>query len=118
MSVCVYSVFMLFYMQVAALRRADPRSRIPTDCKKSRNWKCGWGSTKRCRAIDRYWFRDDDFQMKYEHNRKHLLQCDLCFNDLLKRIRTYTEEYVEMFQDDLTTHTVVLLGKIFLYSAM
>jgi hypothetical protein len=32
MSVCVYSVLVLFYVQVAALRRADPRPRSPTDC--------------------------------------------------------------------------------------
>jgi hypothetical protein len=30
--VCVYSVFVLFCVQVEALRRADPRPRSPTDC--------------------------------------------------------------------------------------
>jgi hypothetical protein len=30
-SVCVYSVFVLFCVQVAALRRAHPRPRNPTD---------------------------------------------------------------------------------------
>jgi hypothetical protein len=34
MSACVYSVFVLFCMQVAALRRADPGPRNPTDCVK------------------------------------------------------------------------------------
>jgi hypothetical protein len=32
MSVCVYSVFVLSYVQVAALRWADLPSRSPTDC--------------------------------------------------------------------------------------
>jgi hypothetical protein len=30
--VCVYSVFALSCVQVAALRRADPPSRCPTEC--------------------------------------------------------------------------------------
>jgi hypothetical protein len=34
MSVCVYSVFVLSYVQVAALRRADPPSKESTDCVK------------------------------------------------------------------------------------
>jgi hypothetical protein len=34
MSVCVYSVFVLFFVQVAALRWAEPRPRSPTDCVK------------------------------------------------------------------------------------
>jgi hypothetical protein len=32
MSVCIYSVFVLFCVKVAALRRADPPPRSPTDC--------------------------------------------------------------------------------------
>jgi hypothetical protein len=32
MSVCVYSVFVLFYVKAAALRRADHHSSSPTDC--------------------------------------------------------------------------------------
>jgi hypothetical protein len=31
MSACVYSVFVFSCVQVAALRRADPRPRSPTD---------------------------------------------------------------------------------------
>jgi hypothetical protein len=34
MSLCVYSVFMLSCVQVAALRWADPRPRSPADCVK------------------------------------------------------------------------------------
>jgi hypothetical protein len=34
MSVCVYPVFVLFCVYVAALQRADPRPRSPTDCVK------------------------------------------------------------------------------------
>jgi hypothetical protein len=38
MSVCVYSVFVLFYVQVAALRRAYPHPKGLTECvKRSRN---------------------------------------------------------------------------------
>jgi hypothetical protein len=33
-NVCVYFVFVLLRVQVAALRRADPRLRSPTDCVK------------------------------------------------------------------------------------
>jgi hypothetical protein len=32
--VCIYAVFVLSCVQVAALRRADPRARSPTDCVK------------------------------------------------------------------------------------
>jgi hypothetical protein len=32
--VCIYSVFVLSCVQVAALLRADPRPRSPTDCVK------------------------------------------------------------------------------------
>jgi hypothetical protein len=40
MSVCVYSVFVLSCVQVAALRWADPPSKVSYRlCKKSRNWK-------------------------------------------------------------------------------
>jgi hypothetical protein len=34
MSVCVYSVFVLYCVQVAALRLAVSRARSPTDCVK------------------------------------------------------------------------------------
>jgi hypothetical protein len=34
MSVCIYSVFALFCVQVAALRQADPHQRRPIDCVK------------------------------------------------------------------------------------
>jgi hypothetical protein len=34
MSVCVYSVFMLFCVYVAALPLVDPHPRSPTDCVK------------------------------------------------------------------------------------
>jgi hypothetical protein len=34
MSVCVYSVFVLSCVQVAALRQTDPCPRSPTDCVK------------------------------------------------------------------------------------
>jgi hypothetical protein len=34
MCVCVYSMFVLSYVQVAALRRADPPPKCPTDCVK------------------------------------------------------------------------------------
>jgi hypothetical protein len=34
MSVCIYSVFVLSCVQVAALRRANPPSKSPTDCVK------------------------------------------------------------------------------------
>jgi hypothetical protein len=53
MSVCVYSVFVLSCVQVAALLGLMPRPRSPTDCKRSRNRKNGQGPAKGCRAIDR-----------------------------------------------------------------
>jgi hypothetical protein len=53
MSVCIYSVFVLSYVQVAALRRADPSSKESYRlCIGSRNWNSGQGPTKGCRAID------------------------------------------------------------------
>jgi hypothetical protein len=52
MSVCVYSVFVLFCVWVAALRRTDHTSK---ECKKRlRNWRKGQGPTKGCRAIDEW----------------------------------------------------------------
>jgi hypothetical protein len=54
MSVRVYSVFMLSYVQVAALRRADTSSKESYRlCKSSRNCKSGQGPTQVSRAIDR-----------------------------------------------------------------
>jgi hypothetical protein len=54
MSGCVYSVFVLFCVQVAALRRADPPSKESYRlCKKSRNRKIGRASTKGCKALDK-----------------------------------------------------------------
>jgi hypothetical protein len=45
--VCVYSVFVLFCVQVAALRRADTLSKVSYRlCKRSRNSKGGQGPTK------------------------------------------------------------------------
>jgi hypothetical protein len=55
MSVCVYSVFVLSCMYVAALRRADPPSKESYRmCIGLRNWKSGQGPTKGCRAIDEW----------------------------------------------------------------
>jgi hypothetical protein len=54
MSVCVYSVFVLSCVQVAALRRADPPSKEPYRlCKRLRNRKCGQGPKRDCRAVGR-----------------------------------------------------------------
>jgi hypothetical protein len=54
MSVCVYSVFLLSCMQVAALRRADPPSKESYRlCQRSRNWKSGHSLIKGCTAIER-----------------------------------------------------------------
>jgi hypothetical protein len=50
----IYSVFVLSCVQVAALRRADPRPRRPSDSvKRSRNWKSGQGPSTGCRTIGR-----------------------------------------------------------------
>jgi hypothetical protein len=49
---CVYSVFVLPSVQVAALRRADHLSKESYRlCKKLQNWRWGQGPTKECRAI-------------------------------------------------------------------
>jgi hypothetical protein len=54
MFVCVYSVFVLFCVQVAALRQADPQSKESYRlCIGLRNWKIGQGP-KGCRAIEKY----------------------------------------------------------------
>jgi hypothetical protein len=51
--VCVYSLFVLSCVQVAALRRADPPSKGSYWlCKRSRKWKSGQRLTKGCRVID------------------------------------------------------------------
>jgi hypothetical protein len=56
MSVCVYSVFVLFCVLIAALWRADPPSKESNGlCIGLRNWKSDQGPTKDCRAIDRVW---------------------------------------------------------------
>jgi hypothetical protein len=53
MSLCVYSVFVLSCVQVAALRQADPRSKeYYRLCKKIEKLKKRQGQTKDCRAID------------------------------------------------------------------
>jgi hypothetical protein len=53
LSVCVYSVFVLFCVLVAALRHADPPSNESYRlCKRLRNWKSGQGLTKGCRATE------------------------------------------------------------------
>jgi hypothetical protein len=50
--VCIYSVFVLSCVQVAALRRADPPSKESYWlCIRLSNWKSGQGPTKGCRAI-------------------------------------------------------------------
>jgi hypothetical protein len=47
MSVCVYSVFVLFCVQVAAFRPADPPSEESYSlCIGLRNWKSDQGPTK------------------------------------------------------------------------
>jgi hypothetical protein len=52
--VCVYSVFVLFCVQVAALRLADlPSKEAYRLCTRLRNWKSRQGPTKYCRAIER-----------------------------------------------------------------
>jgi hypothetical protein len=52
---CVYSVFVLSCVQVAALRLADPPSKESYRlCIGSRNWKRNQGPTKGCRTIDRF----------------------------------------------------------------
>jgi hypothetical protein len=54
MSVCVYSVFVLSCMQVAALRRAEPPSKESYRLRKwSRNWKAIKAQQKGCREIYR-----------------------------------------------------------------
>jgi hypothetical protein len=55
MPVCIYSVFVLSSVQVAALRRADPPSKVSYRLRKrSRNWKKrDQGPTKSCKATDR-----------------------------------------------------------------
>jgi hypothetical protein len=54
--VCIYSVFVLFCVQVEALRRADPLSKeCYRLCKKIKKLKkSSQGPTKGCRAIDIY----------------------------------------------------------------
>jgi hypothetical protein len=54
MSVCFYSMFVLCFLQVAGLRRADPPPKeLYRLCKKIKKLLCGHGPTKGCRAIDR-----------------------------------------------------------------
>jgi hypothetical protein len=64
MSVCVYSVFVLSFVQVAAFRRADPSSKESYRlCIGLRNWKNGQGPTRGCRAIDRQIYDSGGFQI-------------------------------------------------------
>jgi hypothetical protein len=50
--VCVYSVFVMFYVQVEALQRADPPSKESYRPRIGlRNWKSGQAPTKGCREI-------------------------------------------------------------------
>jgi hypothetical protein len=57
-SVCIYSVFVLFCVQVVALRRANPPSKeFYRLCIGLRNWKSGQGPTKDYTAIYRYMIR-------------------------------------------------------------
>jgi hypothetical protein len=52
MSACVYSMFVLFCVSVAALQRADPLYKESYQlCIGLRNWKSGQGPTKDCEAI-------------------------------------------------------------------
>jgi hypothetical protein len=56
MNVCVslFCVCAVLFVQVAALRRADPPSKESYRlCNRSRNWKRGQGPTKGYRVIDR-----------------------------------------------------------------
>jgi hypothetical protein len=53
MSVCIYSVYGVLWVQVAALRRADPRPRSSTDSVNIKNLKSGQGPSKGCRALGR-----------------------------------------------------------------
>jgi hypothetical protein len=49
----LFCVCVVLCVQVAELRRADPRPRSPTDCVYITKLKSGQGPTKGCRAIDR-----------------------------------------------------------------
>jgi hypothetical protein len=54
MSVCFYSVFVLFCDQIAALRQTDPPSKASYRlCKKIKRLKKRPGRTKDCRVVDR-----------------------------------------------------------------
>jgi hypothetical protein len=54
MFVCIYSVFVLSCVDVAALQRAEsPSKESYRLCKRSRNWISDKGPTKGCRAIDK-----------------------------------------------------------------
>jgi hypothetical protein len=51
---CSFILFMLFCVQIEALRRADPPSKESYRlCIRLRNWKSSEGPTKGCKAIDR-----------------------------------------------------------------
>jgi hypothetical protein len=53
MSVCVYSVFLLFCVQIAALRRADPPSKESYRlCKRLKTEQAAKVQQRACRAAD------------------------------------------------------------------
>jgi hypothetical protein len=55
MFMCVYSMFVLFCVYVATLRRADPQAKESYRlCIGLRNCKSGQDPAKDCKAIDRY----------------------------------------------------------------
>jgi hypothetical protein len=71
MSACVYSLFVLFCVPVAALRRADPTSKESYRlCKRLRNWKRGQDQTKGSRATEKW--MNFPFSVNYHYaNARH-----------------------------------------------
>jgi hypothetical protein len=75
MSVWVHSLFMLFCVEVEALRWSDPLSKESYRfCIGPRNWKIGQGPTKGCRAIIiiiqflLFMCRVNSYKAKYRHS--------------------------------------------------